>query len=34
MFVVAQYNDAWIIEQGKNIYNQYSYLPNCPVTAD
>lgn len=34
MFVIAQYNNAWIIEQGEDIFNKYNYLPECQITSD
>lgn len=34
MYVIAQYNDAWIIEQWKDTFNKFNYLPECPITAD
>lgn len=33
MYVIAQYNDSWIIEQWKDVFNKFNYLSECPITA-
>jgi len=34
IYVLAQYSDAWIIEQWKESYDKNINLPSCSITAD